>query len=197
MLETDLMTDWQHGYVTDMPYTYGFYRECTPGWLDWVALLRGAEPPNDSRRVLELGCGQGFGLCVAAAANPEHQFVGVDFNPEHIAHARSLARRTGLTNIAFHEADFIAQAAAETLPWDHCDYLIAHGILSWVNADVRRAIFRLADRTLVPGGLAYFSYNSLPGWLATHPVQHLMRQFVDRTGGIKGARLELFSEVNP
>jgi hypothetical protein len=62
------MQDWQHGYVTDMPYTFGFYKECAPNWLDWVALLRGAEPPTESRRLLELGCGQGYGLCVMAAA---------------------------------------------------------------------------------------------------------------------------------
>lgn len=176
------MNDWQHGYVTDMPYTYGFYTECAPGRLDWVALLRGSEPPSDTRRVLELGCGQGYGLCVMAAANEGFHFIGVDFNPEHIAHARSLARRTGLKNIEFHEGDFIALAQQETLPWPRCDYVIAHGILSWVNFEVRRAIFKITDRCLTPGGLGYFSYNALPGWLATHPVQHLMRQFADRTG---------------
>lgn len=176
------MTDWQHGYVTDMPYTFGFYKECAPHWLDWVALLRGSEPPTQARQMLELGCGQGYGLCVLAAANPGYQFVGVDFNPEHIAHARSLARRTGLKNIAFHEGDFMQLAAVSTLPWGTCDYVVAHGILSWVNETVRKAIFEIIDRCLTPGGLAYFSYNALPGWLATHPVQHLMRQFAERTG---------------
>ncbi len=176
------MSDWQHGYVTDMPYTYGFYRECSPHWLDWIALLRGSEPQGDVKQVLELGCGQGYGLCVMAAANPDFHFHGVDFNPEHIAHARSLARRTGLKNIGFHEGDFLALASVSELPWSQCDYVIAHGILSWVNFEVRQAIFKITDRCLTPGGLAYFSYNALPGWLATHPVQHLMRQFADRTG---------------
>lgn len=176
------MTDWQHGYVTDVPYTFGYYREFAPSWLDWVALLRGAEPPTGNRRVLELGCGQGLGLCVLAAANPDYDFVGVDFNPEHIAHARHLARRCELTNVAFHEGDFIALADAPELPWGECDYLVAHGILSWVNMAVRQGIFRLAGRCLAPGGLAYFSYNALPGWLVSHPVQHLMRQLADRSG---------------
>ncbi len=176
------MNDWQHGYVTDMPYTYGFYKECAPNWMDWVALLRGSEPPMDAKTVLELGCGQGYGLCVMAAANSNHHFIGVDFNPEHIAHAKSLARRTNLTNIEFHEGDFIAIAEAPNLPWAECDYVLAHGILSWVNYEVRNAMFRITDKCLAPGGLAYFSYNALPGWLATHPVQHLMRQFADRTG---------------
>ncbi len=44
------MNDWQHGYVTDVPYTYGFYKECASNWLDWVALLKGSEPPTEARR---------------------------------------------------------------------------------------------------------------------------------------------------
>jgi SAM-dependent methyltransferase len=175
------MTDWQHGYVTDMPYTFGFYKESAPNWLDWVALLRGSEPSPTVKNVLELGCGQGYGLCVMAAANPDLNFIGVDFNPEHIAHARSLVRRTGLKNAVFHEGDFVSMAETDLL-WSECDYVVAHGILSWVNFEVRHAIFKIIDKCLSPGGLGYFSYNALPGWLATHPVQHIMRQYADRTG---------------
>ena len=94
-----MTTAWQHGYYSDTSYTYGFYKEFAPNWLDWVALLKGSEPPSTSNRMLELGCGQGLGLCVMAAANPHMRFVGVDFNPEQIAHARSLVRRTGLKHI--------------------------------------------------------------------------------------------------
>ena len=97
-----------------------------------------------------------------AAANPHMRFVGVDFNPEQIAHARSLVRRTGLTNIEFHEADFVSLAAKDQ-PFEPCDYVVAHGILTWVNKEVRSAIYRIIDKTLTPGGLAYFSYNALPG----------------------------------
>lgn len=168
---------WQHGYYSDTSYTYGFYKEFAPNWLDWVALLKGSEPPNTSKRMLELGCGQGLGLSVLAAANPNMQFVGVDFNPEQVAHARSLVRRTGLSNIEFHEADFM-----EKKLYGSFDYAVAHGILTWVNRDVRSAIYQIIDKSLTPGGLAYLSYNALPGWLATHPVQHLMRQYADRTG---------------
>ncbi len=99
-----MSTSWQHGYYSDTSYTYGFYREFAPNWLDWVALLKGSEPPSTSGRMLELGCGQGYGLSIMAAANPDMKFVGVDFNPEQIAHARSLVRRTGLTNIEFHHS---------------------------------------------------------------------------------------------
>src|SRR3546814_10811048 len=65
-----------------------------------LALLHGFRVP-DARapfRYLELGCGQGFGLCLLAALYPHGAFVGVDFNPEHIAHARELAHGAGLSN---------------------------------------------------------------------------------------------------
>ena len=172
---------WQHGYYADTSYTYGFYRELAPNWMDWVALLKKTEPPATSNRYLELGCGQGLGLCVLAAANPHIQFIGVDFNPEQIAHARSLVRRTGMNNIEFHEADFL-NLAGKDRPFDPCDYIVAHGILTWVNKEVRSAIYQIVDKTLTPGGLSYFSYNALPGWLGTHPVQHLMNQLGQRTG---------------
>ena len=120
---------WQHGYYSDTSYTYGFYKEFAPNWLDWVALLKGSEPPDTSARMLELGCGQGLGLCVMAASNPHMRFAGVDFNPEQIAHARSLVRRTGLSNIEFHEADFVSLADKDG-GIGPCDYVVAHGIQS-------------------------------------------------------------------
>ena len=70
----------------------------------------------------------------------------------------------------------------KTETYGPCDYVVAHGILTWVNREVRSAIYRIIDKCLTPGGLAYFSYNALPGWLATHPVQHLMMQYAQRTG---------------
>ncbi len=66
-------------------------------------------------------------------------------------------------DIEFYEGDFIALAQTD-MPWPSCDYVIAHGILSWINFEVRHALFRMVDRSLTPGGLAYFSYNALPGW---------------------------------
>src|SRR5689334_21568064 len=104
------MNDWSHGYNVSVGYSYGFYREMTPDCLDVCAGIGGCEPPQRQGRpfrYLELGCGQGFGLCLLAAAEPDAEFVGVDFQPDHIEHATGLAETAGLSNLRFVRADFL------------------------------------------------------------------------------------------
>lgn len=169
------MSTWSSGYNTDLGYTFGFYREISPEWLDYVALTKSVTPPSGKWRYLELGCGQGYGLALLAALNPEHDFVGIDFNPVHIAHARGLANEAGLTNIRFEEADFLETARHWPETWGQFDYICAHGIYSWMSFDVCEAIVQTVDNAAAPGSLFYVSYNTLPAWVSSYPIQHLMR----------------------
>ena len=170
---------WNHGYNTDLGYTFGYYREQDPAWLDLSALFKGACPPSQSAtgrlRYLELGCGQGLNLCLIAACHPGMDFVGIDFNPAHIAHAQGLARAAGLGNVRFVEGDFaeLGKNWPDSLGRFH--YATAHGILSWIARPVREGLYRCLDAALEPGALVYLSYNTLPGWLAGLPIQHLLR----------------------
>src|SRR5207249_2704283 len=93
--------NWSEGYVADIAYTANFYRETTPNHMAFAALSVGRSPGRAFRpkRMLELGFGQGFGLSLLAAANPDVQFEGHDFNPEHVAHARRLIANAKLDNI--------------------------------------------------------------------------------------------------
>ena len=89
------MSGQSHGYNVSVGYSYGFFREMAPDWLDFCVRIAGYEAPRrqgKTLRFLDLGCGQGFGLCILAAANPNGEFVGVDLQPEHIAHGEGLAR---------------------------------------------------------------------------------------------------------
>jgi SAM-dependent methyltransferase len=169
------MSEWNSGYNVDLGYTYGFYREMAPEWLNYCALVQGVVPPQGQWRYLELGCGQGVGLTLLAALNPAHEFVGVDFNPLHIAHARKLAAAAGVSNVRFEEADFIELAQDWPKDWGRFDYVAAHGIFTWISLVVRRGLVGTIDKATKPGALVYLSYNTLPGWIATYPVQHLMR----------------------
>lgn len=177
---------WNHGYNTDLGYTFGYYREQDPAWMELCVLLRGVRPPSlwgEKRlRYLELGCGQGFNLCLIAAMHPDLEFVGIDFNPAHIAHAQALANAAGLTNIRFVEGNFVELGAAWPTELGRFHYVSAHGILSWIAKPVREGLYRCLDAALLSGGLAYFSYNTLPGWLSTLPVQHLLRLWQKREG---------------
>src|SRR5690554_3935168 len=96
---------WTAGYISDVAYTLGFYREMAPPFLDYVCALNGYTGPRRTpMRYCELGCGRGYGTALLAAANPDSSFVGIDFNPAHIREARSLAERAGLANVTFLES---------------------------------------------------------------------------------------------
>lgn len=184
--------DWKHGYFADNGYTFGYYREMAPCYLAWAALLQGVIAPTRNFRYVDLGCGQGLGLILQAACHPDSEFVGVDFMPAHVAHARRLAQAAGITNVRFIEGDFTALqndasalADATGAPLEgQTDYVVAHGIASWVSPAVRASLWTLAGGLLKPGGLHYTSYNTEPGWLAAKPFQHLvmLRQAQGRTG---------------
>src|SRR5215218_6368244 len=105
--------DWTGGYVADIGYTAGFYRETAPSHMAFAALMLGRSPGRalQPKRVLELGFGQGFGIALLAAANPDVLFEGYDFNPEHVAHARRLAESARLGNLKVEETGFEDAAA--------------------------------------------------------------------------------------
>lgn len=174
------MSDWSSGYNVDLGYTYGHHREISPTWLNYAATLRGVTPPTGDWRYLELGCGQGVGLILTAAQHPDHEFVGVDFNPLHIAHARSLATSAGLSNVRFEEADFVKLGEDWPNDWGKFDYVTAHGIYTWLAKNVRESLVRTIDNATKPGALVYLSYNTMPGWVSTIPVQHLLRLWQTR-----------------
>ncbi|GAO39059.1 hypothetical protein SCH01S_25_00390 [Sphingomonas changbaiensis NBRC 104936] len=186
------MNDWTHGYNIEQGYTYGVYRELAPDWIDVCAMLAGFVAPSEAGqgrlRYLELGCGQGFGLALIASAYPDIEFVGVDFSPEHIAHARGLARAAGLDNVRFVEADFLDLARAWPPELGRFDYAVLHGIYSWVPADLRHAIVGCLGEALVSGGLAYVSYNSMPGWAVMQPFQHVAARLQARSA-LPGAQV--------
>jgi SAM-dependent methyltransferase len=173
--------DWGHGYFTQTGYSYGYYPETMPARLHWAALIQGHDAKAAGFRYLDAGCGQGYNLLLAAIMHPDSEFVGVDFMPRHIAHARQLATRLGLTNVSFVEGDFIA-LAEDSSALGLFDYIICHGISTWIAPTVRKDLARFVGRALTPGGVFYNSYNTLPGWLATTPLQHLVLLEQDRGG---------------
>lgn len=186
----------RHGYFAGAGYTYDAQSEPSPERLAFLALLNRHRPPEvcGPFQLLELGCGQGYNLCLQAANYPQARFLGIDFNAEHIAHARSLAAASGLVNVRFEQADFLEleQAAGGVIAWGDFDFTVAHGILTWVAPEVRLSLMRLAERALRPGGLFYVSYNTLPGWLPMLPFQHcvssLQATLGDGQPALDGAR---------
>lgn len=173
---------WSSGYVTDLEYTHGFYRELEPGYLCYASLLAGYLPPDTDSpfTYCELGCGNALSTNIIASAWPQGAFYGIDFNPSHIVNGALLSKAAGLTNLTLIEADF-RDLNTHELP--DFDFITIHGVLSWINADNRKAIQNFIRKKLKPGGVLFMSYNCLPGWAATMPVRELMKRFADDTYG--------------
>ncbi|MGC2413296.1 MAG: class I SAM-dependent methyltransferase, partial [Stellaceae bacterium] len=182
------------GYVTDIPYVAGFKPMLAPAWLDFVALIGGMRPPERSGGFAwcDLGCGQGVTAAILAATHPDGAFHGIDAMPVHIDHATRLAAEVGAANAQFHTADFAAALAGD-LP--RFAYIVAHGVYSWVGAEIRADLRRFIDRQLAPGGLVYISYNALPGWTGDLPFQHLVRALAANARGDSAARFAAASRV--
>lgn len=183
---------WMSGYVSDVNYTLGFYRELAPSFLNYVCITNGVEGlrVGSKLRYCELGCGRGYGTNLLAAANPDVEFIGIDFNPMHVNEARTLAERSGISNVKFLELSF-GEAARSTDPLLAVfDIVALHGVFNWVTPSVRGEIIDFLRAKLVSGGLAYVSYNALPGWAAIVPVQRIFKEFADRATGDSLDRIE-------
>ena len=183
--------DWTGGYVADIGYTAHFYRETAPSHMAFTTLCIGRSPGRafKPKRMLELGFGQGFGLTLLAAANPDIAFEGHDFNPEHVAHARRLIQGAELSNISVSECGF-EEAAARGGDND-VDVVALHGIFSWVSRQAQDAIVDILRQRLQPDGLAYVSYNCMPGWAPLAPIRQFMVAVKRRNPGSSDRQLSL------
>lgn len=192
------MSDWTSGYVADIGYTFGYYRELAPANLAFTQLIRGSKPLSMPSHYCELGCGQGLSMNLLAASNPQTQFYATDFNPGQIAGARALAESASLQNVHFFDQSFEVFGDEPALPASF-DIIALHGIYSWVSAANRDHIVKFIDRKLRPGGVVYISYNCLPGWAGPSPIRELIRIGADGAVGsteVKiGAALDFVQRV--
>lgn len=162
-----------------VPYEGRAIPASAPAALALTARVHGGpRPPLERARVLELGCGDGANLVPLAFHHPDWTLVGVDASERAIAVARESARELGLDNVTFVRADLASYA-----PDGEHDYVIAHGIYSWVDAERRTALRRIARAALARNGLAYVSFNAQPGWGVRGRVRDaLHRSATDLTG---------------
>jgi SAM-dependent methyltransferase len=145
----------------ELPYDRLPFPETEPDFLAALARLHGFQA-GDARkaRVLELGCAQGGNLIPMAARYPDSEFVGIDLSRVQVEEGRAFIVQAGLANIRLLHGDIAA------LPDDlgAFDFIIAHGVYSWVPDFVRAALFSACRRLLAPQGIAYVSFNVEAGW---------------------------------
>jgi methyltransferase-like protein/2-polyprenyl-3-methyl-5-hydroxy-6-metoxy-1,4-benzoquinol methylase len=144
-----------------VPYPNLPHREAHPRQMELIATLFGLGPkPIQNCRVLELGCAAGWNLIPQAQEYPSSRFVGVDLSRVQIDEGRALAQALGLDNLELREASI----TDIDVSWGKFDYIICHGVFSWVLPEVQRKILAVARQNLTPNGVALISYNVYPGW---------------------------------
>lgn len=153
------------GYKS-MPFPY-----TTPATLEAYAALVGISAPTPkTARVLELGATYGGNIISQALFNPDATFVGLELSQEQVEKGNEVIANAGLTNVSLIQSD-IASIGSEIGTFD---YIIAHGVYSWVDDGVKDALLRLIDEHLAEDGIAYVSYNTYPGWHTMEEVRQLM-----------------------
>ncbi len=169
-----------------VPYTAQPVPQSHPDRLCVLAHLHGlAAAPVETARILELGCATGGNLLPLAAHLPRAECVGLDLSERQIALARQDAAAAGLDNLRLEAGD--VTEPDWPLRLGRFDYIIAHGLYSWVPERVQAVLLDIVARLLAPRGVAYVSYNCHPGWHLRGIVRSLMQQ---ATAGIAdpGAR---------
>ena len=139
--------------------------------LEGNATLWGLTPPAlKGAKVLELGSSFGGNLISQAVYYPDTEFVGIDLSDSQITQGNEIIKSMGLTNVRLETKNILDI----TPEFGMFDYIIVHGIYSWVPDNVKDKILEVCRENLTPNGIAYISYNTYPGWKSREVARDIM-----------------------
>lgn len=155
----------------DLQYQSHPFPQTHPDRLATVAWLLGvATTPIERCRVLEIGCAVGGNLIPMALDLPESEFIGIDLSEAQVKQGAAEVAGLGLSNIRLLQRD-LAEGADDLGSFD---YIIAHGVYSWVPNQAQENLLEICAGRLTAEGVAYVSYNTLPGWRMRGVVREAM-----------------------
>ena len=168
--ETEIWRDGSLVAYDRVPYGSDPYPQSHPDRAATIARLLGVSPPAvETARILELGCAGGGNLLPMAEQLPRATLLGIDGSRKQIEFAEELRRRAGLDNVELRHQDIATFDDREPF-----DYVIAHGVYSWVPPEVQQSLLRVIGDSLGTEGIAYVSYNAYPGWHLLEMVREIM-----------------------
>jgi len=127
-------------------------------------------------RVLELGSAAGGNLIPMAYGLPGSEFVGVDISQVQVKQGQKKIKRLGLKNVTLRQMDILDYPAPDAPGGlGRFDYIIAHGVFSWVPPAVQEKLLEVCRASLTPHGVAFISYNTYPGWHMINIARGIMR----------------------
>jgi SAM-dependent methyltransferase len=166
----------------EVPYPTAVFPQATPDRLATIARLHGLSSPDIANaRILEIGGGDALNLLAVAAAYPGVTALSFDLAGTAVERGRRWAELAGIGNVAIEQMDLL-DAAAGAIKGEY-DYIVAHGVYAWVPEPVRAALLRLIGRVLAPNGVAFISYNALPGGHMRRAMREMLLLHLD---GVEG-----------
>lgn len=154
-----------------VPYVSKPFPQSQPARLAALAHLFALTPPDVTRAsTLELGCAAGGNIIPLALRFPFARFRGIDLTERHVRDGQARVEQLGITNVSIEQGDI----GALELGRERFDYIVCHGVYSWVRPAVREAILRICAAHLADDGVAYISYNVLPGWQQRGIIRDMM-----------------------
>lgn len=170
MAEPSEISDIKNSY-DDLMYESGAFPQTAINNLEAPARLMGLQPaPSANAKVLELGCSMGGNIITQALYYPDAEFVGIDLSGRQVAQGNAIIEKMGLENVRLEEKDILTIDES----FGKFDYIIVHGIWSWVPDAVKDKIFSICRNNLTEHGIAYISYNVYPGWKRQEQLREIM-----------------------
>lgn len=165
----------------EVPYRSVAFPQTHPCRIGALATLMGLQPADvRTSRILEIGCASGGNIIPMADQYPQSQCLGIDLSSRQIADGERTIRETGLANVELKACD-VTQFEPEPGAFD---YIICHGVFSWVEPRVQEQILKVCQTGLSPNGVALISYNALPGWHLRGVIRGIMKWRADQFEGV-------------
>ncbi len=155
----------------EVPYSSYIFSQTSPARLCAIAHLFGLEAPlPEKARILELGCASGNNILSIASCFPKSECIGIDLSGEQIKEGKKRIDETSVKNLRLEKKSILDVKKS----FGTFDYIICHGVLSWVPVEVQQKILEICRQNLAPDGVAYVSYNTLPGWNSVKSLREMM-----------------------
>jgi methyltransferase-like protein/cyclopropane fatty-acyl-phospholipid synthase-like methyltransferase len=156
----------------EVNYESNPFSQSHPSHLQALARLFGLNAPDFKKaRILELGCSSGGNIIPIAAYYPNTKCVGVDLSSKQVERGQKIIDGLGLKNMTLKAMSITDITKKE---FGEFDYIISHGVYSWVPDMVQEAMLKVCGELLSPKGVAYISYNTLPGWNMVRSFREMM-----------------------
>lgn len=184
MAEPSEISEIKNSY-DDLMYESKAFSQTAINALEARARMMGLKPAAaGNAKVLELGCSMGGNIITQALYYPDAEFIGIDLSGRQVAQGNAIIEKMGLKNVRLEEKDILTVDES----FGKFDYIIVHGIWSWVPDTVKDKIFSICRNNLTEHGIAYISYNVYPGWKRSEQIREIM---LFSSSGMQGESLAL------